>query len=238
MTVASLWSVLDEAGCGKAVGSQDLVDHSKTTQRTNPWNYNEMNATAIKAQNRTALAVDLSIWICEALTSTAMSTNNTNPALHLVYTRITRLLNMGVKLVVVIEGKRRVRGSAGESDSFRKRRSGTAFWNACRSCEDMLKILGVPVVRAKAEGEALCALLNQRGIVDGVISNDGDCLLFGAKVVYTRFSIDNLDKSQVIRYEASELRGLVSEKEDDMVDKEASDVPALDKRGIRRVRQG
>jgi flap endonuclease GEN len=78
-----------------------------------------------------------------------------------------------------------------------------------------LKTLGVPVVRAKAEGEALCALLNQRDIVDGVISNDGDCLLFGAKVVYTRFSIDNLDKKQVIRYDASELRGLVSDNEDD-----------------------
>jgi len=212
MTVASLWTVLDEAGCGKAVGAKEMVDHDdKALQRVNPWNYNEMNTSITKYENRTSLAVDLSIWICEALTSTAMSENHADPALHLVYTRTTRLLSMGIKLVAVIEGKRRVRGSEGERDSFRKRRSGTTFWRACQSCEEMLRILGVPVVRAKAEGEALCALLNQRGIVDGVISNDGDCLLFGAKVVYTRFSLDNLDKSLVIRYDVSELRGCLQD---------------------------
>jgi hypothetical protein len=211
MTVASLWTVLDEAGCGKAVGAKEMVEHDNgnaaSQRRVNPWNYNETNTTVTKAENRMSLAVDLSIWICEALTSTAMSENHAEPALHLVYTRTTRLLSLGIKLVVVIEGKRRVRGSQGERDSFRKRRSGTAFWKACKSCEEMLRILGVTVVRAKAEGEALCALLNQRGIVDGVISNDGDCLLFGAKVVYTRFSLDNLDKGLVIRYDVSELRG-------------------------------
>jgi hypothetical protein len=118
---------------------------------------------------------------------------------------------MGIKLIGVVEGKRRIRHSPQEGDSFRKRRSGTAFWKACKECEEMLQNLGVPVVRATAEGEALCAILNQRGIVDGVISNDGDCLLFGATVVYTRFSIDNLDKGLVIKYEASNLRGLIDE---------------------------
>ena len=212
MTVASLWSVLDEAGCGKAVGAKEMVDHNKTTNQVNPWNYNELSIS--NSENRTSLAVDLSIWICEALTSTAMSENHADPALHLVYTRTTRLLSMGIKLVIVIEGKRRVRGSPGQQDSFKKRRSGTAFWQACKSCEDMLRILGVPVVRAKAEGEALCGLLNQRGIVDGIISNDGDCLLFGAKVVYTSFSVDNLDKSLVIRYDVSELRGSLQDDEE------------------------
>jgi hypothetical protein len=32
------------------------------------------------------------------------------------------------------------------------------------------------VIHAKAEGGALCALLNQWRIVDGISSNDGDCL--------------------------------------------------------------
>jgi flap endonuclease GEN len=72
-----------------------------------------------------------------------------------------------------------------------------------------MELLGVPVVKAKCEGEALCALLNQRGIVDGVISNDGDCLLFGAKVVYTKLTNENLDQGQVIRYRSDNLRSLV-----------------------------
>lgn len=79
----------------------------------------------------------------------------------------------------------------------------------------MLKLLGVPVVRAKAEGEALCALLNQRGIVDGVISNDGDCLLFGAKVLYTKFSIENLEQSRVMRYDMSDIRAFVDDDDTD-----------------------
>jgi flap endonuclease GEN len=104
------------------------------------------------------------------------------------------------------------------SDDFKKRRSGTKFWRACQRCEEMLRLLGVPVVRAKAEGEALCALLNQRGIVDGVISNDGDCLLFGAKVLYTKFSIENLEQSRVMRYDLSDLRACVDDDDNDEYD--------------------
>jgi flap endonuclease GEN len=79
------------------------------------------------------------------------------PAIYLAYTRAMKLLSLGVKLVIVIEGKRRLRRTD-EPDAFRKRRAGTAFWQACKACEQMFECLGVPVVKAKAEGEALCAL--------------------------------------------------------------------------------
>ena len=161
------------------------------------------------------LAVDLSIWICESLTAFGMSEQNANPALHLVFTRTMKLLNLGVNLVVVIEGKQRIRDFSGDTaDKFRKRRSGTAFWKACQDCQTMLELLGVPVVRAKSEGEALCALLCQRGIVDGVISNDGDCLVFGAKVIYTKYSNENLDNGRVIRYDLDCLYAVVEASDD------------------------
>lgn len=128
---------------------------------------------------------------------------------------------MGIKLIFVIEGNRRIRfqneneklsqldnnDNARSSFHLVNRRSGTLFWKACTSCEQILKLLGVDVVRAEAEGEALCALLNSRGIVDGVITNDGDTLLYGASVIYTNFSIENLDSTKIIRYELSKLRG-------------------------------
>ena len=214
MTVASLWKVLDDAGCGVAVGANELMNPNQSRlDLINPWNYNEANRESLPSQ-RPVLAVDLSIWICEALTSQAMAANHTNPALHLAFTRTMKLLGMGIKVVIVIEGKRRVRRTE-EPDSFRKRRTGTAFWKACKSCEGMFECMGVPVVKAKAEGEALCALLNLRGVVDGVISNDGDCLLFGAKVVYTKFSIENLQNAEVIRYESSGLAAIVEEENDE-----------------------
>jgi flap endonuclease GEN len=126
-----------------------------------------------------------------------------------------KLLNLGINLVFVIEGKQRIRDFNGnEADKFRKRRSGTAFWKACKDSQQMLELLGVPVVRARSEGEALCALLSQRGIVDGVISNDGDCLLFGAKTIYTKFSCENLDKGLVMRYDLENLRAVVQASDD------------------------
>ena len=202
MGVNSLWKALDEAGCGKPVGIQELCNPngrspSAGSQAVNPWNiHRHAKARQQRAKKKIYLAVDLSIWICESLSS-VMAENHQNPAIHLVFTRTVKLLSMGIGLVFVIEGKRRMRDAGitmnDEADKFRKRRNGTAFWKACKNCHDMLKLMGVTVVRAKAEGEALCALLNQKGIVDGVISNDGDCLLFGAKVVYTKFSIDNLE---------------------------------------------
>ncbi|CAB9524567.1 GEN homolog 1 [Seminavis robusta] len=207
MTVASLWQALDDAGCGQSVGEEDMIDPQRSSAKVNPWTFNERQRRHQRAEERPSLAVDLSIWICESLTSTGLNDHNENPALHLVFSRTMKLLCMGIRLVVVIEGKRRIRAqnSNDEPDKFRRRRSGTSFWKACKQCETMLEFMGVPVVRAKAEGEALCALLNQKGIVDGVISNDGDCLLFGAKVVYTKFSIENLQKGCVMRYDASKL---------------------------------
>jgi XPG I-region/Chromatin organization modifier domain 2 len=248
MTVASLWKALDRAGCGRPVGIEELRDHHRIRAKTNPWNYNEMEKKA--TDHRPALAVDLSIWICEALTSSEMKNQHiADPSLSLVYNRTLKLLNLGIKLVVVIEGKRRIRqavtpsdniesecfGSGSEGsrgvaadagngkenqrhDKFRKRRGGAPFWSACQRCEKMLLQMGVTVVRAKAEGEALCALLNQRGVVDGVISKDGDCFLFGAKVMYTKFSIDNLEQKRVMRYDIDDLRACVDDEDGNQYD--------------------
>ena len=223
MTVSSLWKALDKGGSGKAVGVQQLVDPSASSNAAqNP----RPHQLPTKPQT---LAVDLSIWICESLTSYGMSEQNANPALHLVFTRTMKLLNLGINLVVVIEGKQRIRDFSGDTaDKFRKRRSGTAFWKACKDCENMLGLLGVPVVRAKSEGEALCALLSQRGIVDGVISNDGDCLVFGAKVIYTKYSNENLDNGRVIRYELGSLYAEVEASDDeDIGDSETGTIVKL-----------
>lgn len=199
MTVSSLWKVLDKAGCGEHVGERHLA--SPRFSNAAPLNSND------KTPPKT-LAVDLSIWICESLASFGTNDQNTNPALYLVFTRTMKLLNLGVRLVFVVEGKRRVYNGTGD-DKFHKRRSGTKFWKACNDCEQLLKLLGVPVVRAKYEAEALCALLSHRGIVDGVISNDGDCLLFGAKVVYTKYSNENLNNGNIVRYSLDNLHARV-----------------------------
>lgn len=49
---------------------------------------------------------------------------------------------------------------------------------------DLLKLLGIPYLQAPMEAEAQCAFLNKEKIVDGVITEDSDCFLFGALSVY------------------------------------------------------
>lgn len=44
-------------------------------------------------------------------------------------------------------------------------------------------MLGIPVLKAKGEAEALCAQLNSEGYVDACITSDSDAFLFGAKCV-------------------------------------------------------
>lgn len=49
--------------------------------------------------------------------------------------------------------------------------------------QELLELLGMPVLRASGEAEALCAQLNREGHVDACITSDSDAFLFGAKCV-------------------------------------------------------
>ena len=43
---------------------------------------------------------------------------------------------------------------------------------------------GLPVVQAPGEGEAMCAALNEAGLVHACATCDGDVLLFGARTTF------------------------------------------------------
>lgn len=49
--------------------------------------------------------------------------------------------------------------------------------------QELLELLGIPVLKAREEAEALCAQLNSEGHVDACITADSDAFLFGAKCV-------------------------------------------------------
>lgn len=81
-------------------------------------------------------------------------------------------------------------------------------------CLELLKLFGIPYVIAPFEAEAQCAYLNLNGVVDAVISDDSDTLLFGATVVYRKvFSEEGPEK-----YEATRIEETMKLRRTDLVD--------------------
>ncbi|XP_042503725.1 flap endonuclease GEN-like 1 [Macadamia integrifolia] len=145
------------------------------------------------------VAVDLSFWIVQH--ETAIGKNARNPHLRVTFFRTINLFSkFGAFPVFVVDGipsplKSRARierffRSSGidvtdiqnskERVSVERNRS---FTKSVRECVELLELLGMPVLTAKSEAEALCAQLNSDGHVDACITADSDAFLFGAKCV-------------------------------------------------------
>ncbi len=51
-------------------------------------------------------------------------------------------------------------------------------------CKELLMRFGIPYITARMEAEAQCAQLLNLGLVDGIITDDSDCFLFGGNMIY------------------------------------------------------
>ncbi|XP_073530223.1 flap endonuclease GEN homolog 1 [Phyllobates terribilis] len=161
------------------------------------------------------LAVDLSIWVCEAQSVKQMVGVVAKPHLRNLFFRVSSLNLMGVKLVFVTEGEA-PKVKAGTMNKRNEMRYGPTkrvvparpgrsyFRSVLRECLRMLDCLGVPWVQAAGEAEAMCAYLNAQGCVDGCITNDGDVFLYGARTVYRNFTM-NVKDPHVDCYEVSAI---------------------------------
>uniref|UniRef100_A0A8C5R3H0 GEN1 Holliday junction 5' flap endonuclease n=1 Tax=Leptobrachium leishanense TaxID=445787 RepID=A0A8C5R3H0_9ANUR len=147
------------------------------------------------------LAVDLSIWACEAQTIKKMVGVVTKPHLRNLFFRVLSLSLMGVKLIFVSEGeapkikaatmnKRNEMRFGPSANPVPSRPGRSYFKNVLKECLQLLECLGVPWVQAAGEAEAMCAYLDANGYVDGCITNDGDVFLYGAKTVYRNFTMN------------------------------------------------
>ncbi|XP_004418366.1 PREDICTED: flap endonuclease GEN homolog 1 [Ceratotherium simum simum] len=150
------------------------------------------------------IAVDLSLWVCEAQTVKKMIGAVLKPHLRNLFFRISYLMLMDVKLVFVMEGEppklkadvisKRNQMRYGPSGKTWSQKTGRShFKSVLRECLDMLECLGIPWVQAAGEAEAMCAYLNANGHVHGCLTNDGDAFLYGAQTVYRNFTMNTKD---------------------------------------------
>ncbi|XP_060643316.2 flap endonuclease GEN homolog 1 isoform X1 [Anolis sagrei] len=150
------------------------------------------------------LAVDLSLWVCEAQMVKKMMGIVKKPHLRNLFFRLSSLTLMGIHLVFVMEGdapklkantmEKRKEIRFGPSKKPGTTRTGRShFKSFLKECLEMLECLGVPWVQAAGEAEAMCAYLNSNGYVDACITNDGDAFLYGAQTVYRNFTMNTKD---------------------------------------------
>ncbi|KAG7190391.1 hypothetical protein KM043_006499 [Ampulex compressa] len=145
------------------------------------------------------VAIDLSCWVVDSQTITD---NFAQPKMYLrnLYFRTSFLLMQGISPVFVLEGTaptlkhstiaKRNDIRTGFQERKTSRRGGrTQFNRVLNECRDMLKHMGLACVQGHGEAEAMCAYLNEDQLVDGCISQDSDCFLYGAKVVYRNFCL-------------------------------------------------
>ncbi|KAM9316411.1 flap endonuclease GEN homolog 1 [Gastrophryne carolinensis] len=162
------------------------------------------------------LAVDLSIWVCEAQSVKQMIGVVAKPHLRNLFFRVSSLSLMGVKLVFVTEGEapkikadtmnKRNEMRYGPSNKPAPSKPGRSYFKSVlKECLRMLDCLGIPWVQAAGEAEAMCAYLDAGGYVDGCITNDGDVFLYGAKTVYRNFTM-NVKDPHVDCYESSAIK--------------------------------
>ncbi|KAJ8683429.1 hypothetical protein QAD02_019221 [Eretmocerus hayati] len=142
------------------------------------------------------IAIDLSCWVVD---SQNVTDNFAQPKMYLrnLFFRTSHFLLHDIFPIFVLEGtapdlkhktiakRNEIRHGGGEKKTKKPGRS--RFNYILRECEEMLKCMGVACIKGEGEAEAMCAYLNEDGLVDGCISQDSDCFLYGAKVVYRNF---------------------------------------------------
>ncbi len=96
----------------------------------------------------------------------------TNPAIRTLFYRLVRLLAIPIQPVLVFDGPNK-------PATKRNKRSGRGDGVANSQAKRLIRLFGLPVLDAPGEAEAECALLQRHGIVDAVLSEDVDTIMFG-----------------------------------------------------------
>lgn len=115
------------------------------------------------------IAIDISIWQFQIQSGQG----GKNPALRTLFYRLLRLLALSVQPLFVFDGPHRPPVKRGRTVAPR------AECSSNTQTKELLKRFGFQYHTAPGEAEAECALLQKENIVDAVLSEDVDTMMFG-----------------------------------------------------------
>ncbi|VIO90610.1 XPG N-terminal domain containing protein [Brugia malayi] len=148
---------------------------------TSMWEYVQkfVQPVNISVLRNKRIAIDGHTWLCEVLRgSVAHCSTTRKPYLSTFYTRCRSLLEEGVEPIVVFDGideGERTNIDYGISSMRKVRKRGSKYWTSelkqemvpkVEEIKMLLNSMGVRWMESKLEGEAQCAQLEQRGLVD------------------------------------------------------------------------
>ncbi|KAF8868453.1 PIN domain-like protein [Gymnopilus junonius] len=120
-----------------------------------------------------------------------------NPELATLFARCSRLVQLAVNPLFIFDGPGRPRRKRG------KHVRGNPHWIEC-DFKKMLDALGFAWKDAPGEAESELASLSKQGLLDAVLTEDSDTVVFSARTII-RFDGNVPDDEQVLVYRASDI---------------------------------
>ncbi|KAG6088915.1 hypothetical protein E4U15_004747 [Claviceps sp. LM218 group G6] len=125
------------------------------------------------------IAVDFAIWHFQAQSARG----GHNPTTRLLFYRLVRLLGAPITPIFVFDGPHKPAFKRGH-------RTGRGDQCAIAMAKRLIRLFDFAVHDAPGEAEAECALLQQHGIVDAVLSEDVDTIMFGCTKTLREWSAE------------------------------------------------
>ncbi|OTB04588.1 hypothetical protein M426DRAFT_320700 [Hypoxylon sp. CI-4A] len=145
------------------------------------------------------LAIDISIWQFQVQAAKGGS----NPAIRTLFYRLLRLLSFSIQPIFVFDGPNK-------PVFKRNKRSGRGDGVATSMAKRLIRLFGFMSHDAPGEAEAECALLQQSGIVDAVLSEDVDTIMFGCTRTLRNWSSEGTKGSKtpthISMYDTADLQ--------------------------------
>ncbi|KAH8743799.1 hypothetical protein F5883DRAFT_355886, partial [Diaporthe sp. PMI_573] len=146
------------------------------------------------------VAIDFAIWSFQA----QAARGGANPAIRTLFYRLVRLLSLSIVPVLVFDGPNK------PSFKRNKRSRSPGDSVSVAMAKRLVKLFGFHIHDAPGEAEAECALLQQQGVVDAVLSEDVDTIMFGCTLTLRNWSSEGTQAAKtpthVSVYDVHELR--------------------------------